>query len=102
MSERRGAVHGRVADVVHGRAAGRVESQDVAHTLGDLVVARRRVATDPQATDDLPVLVERYPAAEEDQPTVPLSIISLVRLSQAVERVSRLRKCVQLSGRKGE
>jgi len=54
VDERRRRIDGRVLDVVHCAPARRVQPGLVAHTLRALVVGARRVATEAEATDDVP------------------------------------------------
>jgi hypothetical protein len=82
-----------------------VEASLPAHTIGDGMVRTGAIATHPQAADDLPILVQRDPAAERDDatrdradpgPTGIKAWVERVRVIEPIQRPTRLGRRVQI------
>src|SRR5438046_3650245 len=91
MGEYAGSIRTGVRDVIHGRAARRIQSSRRTDALRDLMIGTGCIAANTQPADDLSVLVERDAASEEDQPTRDLVCATALATSRREElRIKRV------------
>jgi hypothetical protein len=108
-------VHVGIDDVVDQRPSRWVESGEVSHAFGDLVVRTGGVAADTEPADDFSVVIEGNATTKEDEAAADLAAIiaaegrrnlpggqQLVRLSEAPQRMPWLRERVELRRRQRE
>ncbi len=108
MRENRRRIRRAINDVVSRRAARRIQAESIPSPLRNFVVGAGRVTADSETADNLPILIKRNAAAEEDQAAVDFVVaatlsgwrgegrwIEEVRLSQTIQRMSGLSERVQ-------